>query len=117
MGTPLDISFLKRVPLNHGTDFASSLDGVVVNNPSHAHGQGYTDLNFVIPELIQEVKYKKGVYSVEDGNFSSAGSMNMKYFNKLKKGLIKLEGGSFGHRRILSMDSIQSLNGTFIYAG
>ena len=109
--------FLRGFNLDHGTDFASSLDGVVVNNPSHAHGQGYTDLNFVIPELIQEVKYKKGVYSVEDGNFSSAGSMNMKYFNKLKKGLIKLEGGSFGHRRILSMDSIQSLNGTFIYAG
>jgi hypothetical protein len=109
--------FLRGFNLDHGTDFASSVDGVVINNPSHAHGQGYTDLNFVIPELIQEVKYKKGVYSVEDGNFSSAGSMNMKYFTSLKKGNIKLEGGSFSHGRVLAMDSIRSLKGTFIYAG
>lgn len=110
-------SFLRGFNLDHGTDFASSVDGVVVNNPSHAHGQGYTDLNFVIPELVQEIAYKKGVYSVEDGNFSSAGSMNMKYFTTLKKGSIKVEGGSFNHRRALVMDSIQSLKGTFIYAG
>ncbi len=110
-------SFLRGFNLDHGTDFANSVDGVVVNNPSHTHGQGYTDLNFVIPELVQEIGYKKGVYSVEDGNFSSAGSMNMKYFTTLKKGSIKLEGGSFDHRRALVMDSFQSLRGTFIYAG
>ncbi len=109
--------FPRGFNLDHGTDFSSSVDGVVVNNPSHVHGQGYNDLNFVIPELIQEVKYKKGVYSVEDGNFSSAGSMNIKYFNSLKNGTIKLEGGSFNHRRILVMDSFKSLKGNFLVAG
>lgn len=103
--------------LDHGTDFLTSVDGVVFNNPSHVHGQGYNDLNFVIPELIQEIKYRKGVYSVEDGNFSSAGSMNIKYFNTLKNGIIKMEGGNFGHRRILAMDSFKSFKGDIIAVG
>ena len=109
--------FLRGFNLDHGTDFSSSVDGVVINNPSHTHGQGYNDMNFVVPELIQEVKYRKGVYSVEDGNFSSAGSMNIKYFTTLKSNYFKLEGGSFGHRRALSMNSFKSLNGDFLVVG
>ena len=109
--------FLRGFSLDHGTDFATSIDGVVVNNPSHAHGQGYNDLNFLIPELIQEIKYKKGVYSVENGNFSSAGSMNIIYFRSLEKGTAKIEVGNFGHRRALVMDSVKIGKGNLIYAG
>lgn len=109
--------FLRGFNLDHGTDFATSVDGVVVNNPSHAHGQGYNDLNFIIPEMIQEIKYKKGVYSVENGNFSSAGSMNIVYFKTLEKGTAKIEAGNFGHKRILWMDSKKIGKGNLIYAG
>ena len=66
--------YLRGFNLDHGTDFATTIAGVPVNMPTHAHGQGYTDLNFVIPELVSGIQYRKGTYSVEDGDFSSAGS-------------------------------------------
>lgn len=97
--------FLRGFNLDHGTDFSTSIDGVLINNPSHVHGQGYNDINFIIPEIIQEIKFKKGVYSSEDGNFSSAGSMRIQYKNELERGISKIEAGSFGHRRILVADS------------
>ena len=59
---------------DHGTDLAIWLDGMPVNMPTHAHGQGYTDLNFVIPELIQTIHYRKGPYYAEVGDFGSAGA-------------------------------------------
>jgi hypothetical protein len=108
--------FLRGFNLDHGTDFATSVDGVIVNKPSHVHGQGYNDLNFIIPELIQEIRFKKGVYSVEDGNFSSAGSMKISYLKKLDKSIVKTEGGELGHRRILYADSFQLGRGNFLIA-
>src|SRR5262249_41899885 len=63
--------FLRGFNLDHGTDFATSIDGVPINLPSHGHGQGYTDLNFLIPELIERVDFRKGVYDARDGDFSS----------------------------------------------
>ena len=66
--------FLRGFNLDHGTDFATRIDGVPVNMPTHAHGQGYIDLNFIIPELIGRVVYQKGPYYAEDGDFGSAGS-------------------------------------------
>ena len=71
--------FLRGFNLDHGTDLATSVDGVPVNMPTHAHGQGYTDINFVIPELIESIDYRKGTYYAEAGNFSAAGAVNLRY--------------------------------------
>ncbi|MDR2187129.1 MAG: Plug domain-containing protein, partial [Azonexus sp.] len=65
--------FLRGFNLDHGTDFATWVGGVPVNMPSHAHGQGYSDLNFLIPELVERIHYRKGPYFAEEGDFSSAG--------------------------------------------
>jgi hypothetical protein len=75
--------FLRGYNLDHGTDFATSVDGVPVNMPTNAHGQGYTDLNFLIPELVQQIDYRKGTYFAENGDFSAAGSADIFYRNSL----------------------------------
>ena len=66
--------FLRGFNLDHGTDFATYVDGMPVNMRTHAHGQGYSDLNFLIPELVQRIDYKKGPYFASEGDFASAGS-------------------------------------------
>ncbi len=93
--------YLRGFNLDHGTDFATTIEGVPVNMPTHAHGQGYTDLNFVIPELVSEVQYRKGTYSVEDGDFSSAGSAHISYRNMLPSPIVSLTLGGEGYRRAL----------------
>lgn len=108
--------FLRGFNLDHGTDFASHVNGIPINNPSHGHGQGYTDLSFLIPELIEEIKFKKGVYSAEEGNFSSAGSMNVSYFRSLQKGIVSLEGGTLGYARALVAKSYTIGRGSLLYA-
>ncbi len=75
--------YLRGFNLDHGTDFLTQIDGVPVNMLSHSHGQGWTDTNFLIPELIQTINYKKGNYYTENGDFSSTGSANIQYFNEL----------------------------------
>lgn len=108
--------YLRGFNLDHGTDFAASVNGIPVNNPSHGHGQGYSDISFVIPELIEEIKFKKGVYFADEGNFSSAGAMNVSYFRSLKKGIVTMEGGSFGYARTLIAKSHSIGPGTLLYA-
>jgi hypothetical protein len=93
--------YLRGFNLDHGTDFATTIAGVPVNMPTHAHGQGYTDINFVIPELISGVQYRKGTYSVEDGDFSSAGSARISYRNTLPSPIVSLTPGEEGYRRVL----------------
>ncbi|MEO6291517.1 MAG: Plug domain-containing protein, partial [Burkholderiaceae bacterium] len=66
--------FLRGFNLDHGTDFATSVNGMPVNMASHAHGQGYTDLNFLMPELVQRIEYRKGPYFATQGDFSAAGA-------------------------------------------
>ena len=87
--------FLRGFNLDHGTDFATSVAGVPVNMPTHGHGQGYSDLNFLIPELISRVDYRKGPYYAQEGDFSSAGAAHFHYYDKLKQGIgdITLEIG------------------------
>jgi outer membrane cobalamin receptor len=77
--------FLRGFNLDHGTDFATFVDGMPVNMRSHAHGQGYTDLNFLIPELVDRINYKKGPYYADEGDFASAGAAHMTLANKLKE--------------------------------
>ena len=93
--------FLRGYNLDHGTDFATWVDGLPVNMPTNAHGQGYTDLNFLIPELVERIDYRKGPYFAEDGDFSSAGSARIRYRDALDHGILDLAGGSNGYRRLL----------------
>ena len=69
--------FLRGFNLDHGTDFATSVNGLPVNMPSHGHGQGYSDLNFLIPELVDRIAYRKGPYFARNGNFAAAGSADI----------------------------------------
>ena len=82
--------FLRGFNLDHGTDFSSFVDGVPVNFPTHAHGQGYMDLNWVIPELIDYVTFRKGPYYADVGDFSSAGTAAFHLVKTLPEGLPKL---------------------------
>ncbi len=97
--------YLRGFNLDHGTDFATFVAGVPVNMPTHAHGQGYTDLNFLIPELISGVEYRKGTYSVEDGDFASAGSAHIAYRDTLPHPDVSLTGGEEGFMRLLAAGS------------
>ena len=69
--------YLRGFNLDHGTDLRTTVDGMIVNQRSHAHGQGWTDLNFVIPELATGLEYKKGPYYASEGDFSSAGAVRL----------------------------------------
>ncbi len=99
--------FLRGINLDHGSDFATTVNGVPVNMPSHAHGQGYSDLNFLLPELVQRVGYSKGPYFAEQGDFSSAGSANFVYRTRLSQPFADLTLGQHGYRRALSAGSSQ----------
>ena len=93
--------FLRGYNLDHGTDFATSVDGVPVNMPTNAHGQGYCDLNFLIPELVQRIDYRKGPYFAENGDFSAAGSAAIQYRNTLDHNVANVTLGTFDYRRAL----------------
>jgi outer membrane receptor protein involved in Fe transport len=108
--------FLRGFNLDHGTDLATSLDGIPLNLPSHGHGQGYTDLNFLIPELVQAVDYEKGPYFADEGDFSSAGAAEIHTFDVLPRGIAKLEGGQFDYGRALVADSPSLWGGHLLYA-
>ena len=93
--------FLRGMNLDHGTDFATTVNGVPVNLPTHAHGQGYSDLNVLIPELVSRVDYRKGPYFAADGDFSSAGSAHMVYRTRLERPLAEFTVGQRGYLRSL----------------
>ena len=107
--------FLRGYNLDHGTDFATWVAGMPVNMPTHAHGQGYTDLNFMIPELVSRVLYTKGPYFAEDGDFSSAGTARIYYAENLPSNIATLTGGSFGYRRAVLAGSPALGTGRLVY--
>ena len=107
--------FLRGFNLDHGTDFATYVDDVPVNMRTHAHGQGYTDLNFLIPELVGRIDYKKGPYFAEEGDFASAGAAHMGLVNELPQGIASVTGGSNGYMRALLADSFKAADGTLLY--
>ena len=108
--------FLRGFNLDHGTDLAITVDGMPVNMPTHGHGQGYADVNFLIPELIQSVNVRKGPYFADVGDFSSAGAVGIDYVNKLSKNIAEMSFGSFGYRRALSAGSTTIGEGTLLAA-
>ena len=91
--------FLRGFNLDHGTDFAIFLDGMPLNLPSHAHGEGYSDMNTVIPEFVERVDFEKGPYSADVGNYGSAGNAHLVFFKTLPQNFFKVEGGMFGYGR------------------
>lgn len=97
--------FLRGFNLDHGSDFATSVGGIPVNVVSHGHGQGYMDLNFVIPELVATVRYRKGVYAADDGDFSSTGSARIDYQRALDRPFLDLTAGPHDFRRALAAGS------------
>src|SRR5687767_4440142 len=113
--------FLRGFNLDHGTDLATSVDGVPVNIPTHAHGQGYTDINFVIPELIDAIEYRKGTYYADEGNFSAAGAADVRYRRDLgggpSDGLFVAEGGENSFARSVVAFSPSFADKTLLVAG
>ena len=107
--------FLRGYNLDHGTDFATWVAGMPVNMPTHAHGQGYTDLNFLIPELVSRLVYGKGPYFAEDGDFSSAGSARIYYAERLPSNIAALTGGSYGYGRAVLAGSPAFGPGRLVY--
>lgn len=95
--------FLRGFDIDHGTDIQINVDGMPVNMVSHAHGQGYSDLHFVIPELINTVDFGKGPYSTQHGNFATAGHVDFQTFNRLPKSMVKVEAGQFNTLRTVAM--------------
>src|SRR3954470_22732338 len=107
--------FLRGFNLDHGTDFLTTLDGMPLNLRTHAHGQGYTDLNFVIPELIHRVDYFKGPYFASKGDFASAGAADIHYAESIPKNLVELAGGSSLYGRALVAGSPGLAGGKLLY--
>lgn len=95
--------FLRGFDIDHGTDIAISVDGMPVNMVSHAHGQGYADLHFVIPETIEKIDFGKGPYYADQGNFNTAGYVDFRTKDRLDKSQIGLQVGSFNSYRALGM--------------
>lgn len=93
--------FLRGYNLDHGTDLASYVDGVPVNMPTNAHGQGYSDLNFLVPELVDRINYLKGPYFASQGDFSAAGAVDIHYRNSLPQSLINVTLGADDYRRVM----------------
>ena len=109
--------FLRGFNLDHGTDFATSIDAMPVNMRSHGHGQGYTDINFIIPELIQNLAYRKGSYYAETGDFSGAGSATFSTANTLDQGLASITLGKDSFQRYLLADGLEQILGGDLLVG
>ncbi|GAB3371703.1 TonB-dependent receptor [Spongiibacter taiwanensis] len=108
--------FLRGFNLDHSTDFANYFEGAPVNMVTHGHGQGYSDLNFLTPELIDKLVYKKGPYHASGGDFSSAGSARISYFKQLQTQTLKVSGGEDGYRRALLLGGGESAGGHWVYS-
>ena len=91
--------FLRGFNLDHGTDIAIFLDDMPLNLPSHAHGEGYSDMNTVIPEFVERVNFEKGPYYANVGNFSSAANANVEFFKTLPENFFQVEGGTHTYGR------------------
>ena len=108
--------YLRGFNLDHGTDFATTIAGMPVNMPTHAHGQGYSDLNFLIPELVSGVQYSKGPYFAEQGDFATAGAANINYANALDQAIVRVGGGDEGYVRVLAAVSARVASGHLLAA-
>lgn len=109
--------FIRGFNLDHGTDFQTRLEGMPLNMPSHAHGQGYTDLNFLIPELVDYIDYKLGVYHPELGDFGSAGGAEFHLLQRLDRPLVTTSAGAYGLARVAAATSQRAAGGDLLLGG
>jgi hypothetical protein len=107
--------FLRGFNLDHGTDIAIFLDGMPLNLPSHAHGEGYSDMNTVIPEFVKRVNFEKGPYYANVGNFSSAANAHVEFFQTLPENFFKVEGGTHTYGRAVFGASQKLGAGNLLY--
>lgn len=108
--------YLRGFNIDHGTDFATTLLGMPANMPTHAHGQGYADLQFLIPELVDRLQYRKGPMAAEVGDFATAGSASIDYVRRLEQSFGQLTVGEHGYRRGLLAGSPAVGAGHLLYA-
>lgn len=109
--------FVRGFNLDHGTDFQTRVDGMPVNQPTHAHGQGYTDLNFLIPEFVRSLDYKLGVYHAELGDFGSAGGAEFFLAKRFDRTIANSDFGSYGLARAVLGQSIRVGGGDLLFGG
>jgi len=109
--------FLRGFNLDHGTDFAVYLDDMPLNLPSQAHGEGYADMNIVIPELVQRVNYEKGPYYADVGDFGSAGAAHLEFYKTLPENFFQVEGGMYGYERAVFGLSEKIGSGNLLFGG
>ena len=109
--------YLRGFNLDHGTDFATTVAGIPANMPTHAHGHGYTDLNFLIPELVTGVQYSKGPYFAEQGDFATAGAATISYATSLERPIVQVSAGTFGFVRAFGAGSRTVRGGSLLAGG
>ena len=109
--------FVRGFNLDHGTDFQSRLEGMPVNMASHAHGQGYTDLNFIIPEFVDYIDYRLGNYHAAIGDFGSAGGAEFRLRQRLAQPFVSVSSGAFGFARLAGGRSVAVGDGSLLLGG
>ncbi|MBC7914225.1 MAG: TonB-dependent receptor plug domain-containing protein, partial [Pyrinomonadaceae bacterium] len=101
--------FLRGFDSDHGTDVQVSVDGMPVNMVSHAHGQGYADAHFIIPETVNNIDFGAGPYYTQHGNLNTAGYVSFSTFNNIPKNRIQIEAGRFDtYRALLMLDLLKN---------
>ncbi len=108
--------YLRGFNLDHGTDFATTVAGMPVNLPTHAHGHGYSDLTFLVPELVSGIQFSKGPYFAEHGDFATAGAARINYTNSLSGPLVRVTGGGRGFARALAAAAPEAGRGRLLAA-
>jgi outer membrane receptor protein involved in Fe transport len=109
--------YLRGYNLDHGTDFAVFVDDMPINLPTHAHGQGYADLNWLMPETVNSLDVRKGPYFADVGDFATAGSLFLNLRDSVDKSIVSATVGSFDYERFFSMGSTKLGGGSLLYAG
>ncbi|MEM7571960.1 MAG: TonB-dependent receptor plug domain-containing protein [Bacteroidota bacterium] len=109
--------FLRGFDIDHGTDITISVDGMPINMVSHAHGQGYADLHFIIPEAIQSVDFGKGSYYADQGNFNTAGYVDFRLQDRLQSSMFQTEVGQFNTFRTVGLFDLVDTDKTSAYIG
>ncbi len=109
--------FVRGFNLDHGTDFQTRLEGMPLNMASHAHGQGYTDLNIIIPEFVDHVDYRLGNYHASIGDFGSAGGAEFRLKDRLDRPFASVGNGAYGFQRIAAGQSVAAGSGSLLLGG
>ena len=109
--------YLRGYNLDHGTDLAIFVDDMPINLPTHAHGQGYADLNWLMPETVSSLDVRKGPYFADVGDFATAGSLFINLRDSVEKNVAEVSLGSFGYQRYFTMGSTKLGGGSLLYAG